>query len=121
MNRTCARIWLCLAFLLFLASGQWLSASCTQDEPTSTVLREAPAGDWCRQTDYANCYYLRANFSSGAKICEAGTTDEWNIPTGCDECPSSVTALKWCEEAGAQGAWTTVTLWRCESAATNCP
>lgn len=122
MKRTCARIWLGLAVLTVLASGQWLVASCSQDEATSTAFREAPSGDWCAETDYSNCYFIRASGVDGDKICEMGQTDEWDIPAGCEDCDcTSETALKKCDNrAGPRGANTTVTLWGCFPN-TDCP
>lgn len=83
MTRTCARIWLALAALLFLASGQWLAASCSVDEPTYTTFRESPSGDWCAETSNTNCYYIRKDTASGQQICSTGsTTVEWDLPNG---------------------------------------
>jgi hypothetical protein len=117
------RITLGVAALLFLASVQWLSASCTVDEPTSTVFRLAPAGDWCKQSDpYANCYYIRATFASGQKLCDVGENTDYNVPPqGCAPGCTGVTALRHASGGGNMTSPNAVTLWRCESAATDCP
>lgn len=121
MKTTFARIWLVVAALLFLASGQWLAASCAVDEATSTVYRAAPLDDWCKEYKQANCIWLRANFSSGNINCESGNTKQWDA-WGC-VCPCSVQALKWCNSGYKTqgGTESTVTLWYCLPASTSCP
>lgn len=122
MNRICRGIWLGLAMLMCLVSARWLAASCSMDEPTSTVFRLAPSGDWCKESVwYANCYYIRADDADGDKICDQGTNWDYNVPVPqCDPECSLVSALRKCSGGGTRSNPQQVTLWGCFSD-TNCP
>ena len=122
MLRINRRIQLGLALFMCLASARLLVASCTNDEYVHTVFRISSSGDWCNEYDYANCILIRAATKDGDKACEAGDTEQWQV-TQCFDCHCTGTqAMRFCVDGGTEVAATRneVTLWRCESANTDC-